>query len=257
MDTNYIISTDGAKIAYHITGQGFPLLLVHGSGHSKELWQNLGWIDSFQNHFTTISIDIRGNGESNKSYDPGFYSIDYILDDIKSVIKASGFHEFCYFGHSYGATIGLQALASQLPIRKAVLASSMFGDRFFKKIVPAWIKEYSSYQDKKKNGELENLKVSEEDLEWIERTDLNLWIAQFKAWTHWNGVSIDQIKSPLAIYSGRNDNKAVLMNLEHNKIELKNHGIEIKIFEELNHSELVTKKDICLPWVIENLLTSS
>jgi hypothetical protein len=47
------------------------------------------------------------------------------------------------------------------------------------------------------------------------------------------------------------------MNLEHNKIELKNHGIEIKIFEELNHSELVTKKDICLPWVIEHLLTSS
>ena len=254
METKYTFSSDGAKIAYSISGHGDPLLLVHGSGHSKELWQTLGWMDAFQNHFTTIAIDIRGNGDSDKSYDPNFYSIDHILTDIESVIKACGFREFCYFGHSYGATIGLQALAKQLPIRKAVLASSMFGDRFFKKIVPSWIKEYSSFNDKKKAGELENLKVSLEDLEWIQNTDLDLWIAQFKAWTHWSGVSIDQIKSPLAIYSGTNDNKAVLINLENNNAELQNHGFEAKIFEALNHSELVTQREICLPWVLEHLL---
>jgi pimeloyl-ACP methyl ester carboxylesterase len=254
LDTNYTLSSDGAKIAYHITGQGKPLLLVHGSGHSKELWQTLGWMDAFQTYFTTIAIDVRGNGDSDKSYDPNFYSIDHILADIERVINACGFRECCYFGHSYGATIGLQALAKQLPIRKAVLASSMFGDRFFKKIVPSWIKEYSSYNDKKKHGVLESLKVSEQDLQWIQNTDLDLWIAQFKAWTHWDGVSIAQIKSPLAIYSGTNDNKAVLINLEKNKIELKNHGIETKIFDTLNHSGLVTQKDVCLPWVLEQLL---
>lgn len=254
MNTYYVRSIDGAKIAYSITGQGAPLLLVHGSGHSKALWQTLGWIDAFKHQFTTIAIDIRGNGESDKSYDPNFYSIDLILADIESVIKASGFQDFRYFGHSYGATIGLQSLAKQLPICKAVLASSMFGDRFFKKIVPSWMKEYSSYNDKKKCGELKHLKATEEDLEWIQTTDLDLWIAQFKAWEHWNGVNIDQIKSPLAIYSGTKDNKAVLINLENNKKELENHGIETKIFEELNHSDLVTQIDICLPWVFEHLL---
>ncbi|MNO08759.1 hypothetical protein D3C81_2315880 [compost metagenome] len=70
-------------------------------------------------------------------------------------------------------------------------------------------------------------------------------------------MNIGQIKSPLAIYSGTNDNKAVLINLENNKTELKNHGIETKIFEALNHSELVTQKDICFPWVMEHLLSFS
>ncbi len=256
MDTYDTFSLDGAKIAYSITGQGAPLLLVHGSGHSKELWQALGWIEAFQDYFTTIAIDIRGNGDSDKSYDPDFYSIDHILTDIEMVMKACGFQEFYYFGHSYGATIGLQALAKQLPIRRAVLASSMFGDRFFQKIVPSWIKEYSSYHEKKKLGELENLKVSKEELEWIQSTDLELWIAQFKAWKNWSGVSIEQIKSPLAIYTGTKDNKAVLNNLENNKTELDYHGIEIKIFEALNHFELVTKKNICFPWVIDHLISS-
>ncbi|HHV09534.1 MAG TPA: alpha/beta hydrolase [Clostridiales bacterium] len=254
MDTNYTFSSDGAKIAYSITGSGEPLLLVHGSGHSKELWLELGWIDAFQPHFTVIALDIRGNGGSDKSYDPDFYSINRILEDIQCVIKACGFHEFNYFAHSYGATIGLQALAHQLPVRKAVLASAMFGDRFFKKIVPAWIKEYGSFNDKKKAGELGNLKVSSEELDWIQSTDLDLWIAQFQAWKHWKGVSIDQIKSPLAIYSGTKDNKAVLINLENNKAVLENHKINTKVFDGLGHSELVTKRELCYPWVMENLI---
>ncbi len=253
MDTKYIISSDGARIAYHVTGHGAPLLLVHGSGHSKELWQALGWIEAFKNHFTTIALDLRGNGESDKSYDPNFYSIDHILADMEHVLSACGFREFYYFGHSLGATIGLQALAAQLPIQSAVLASSMFGDRFFKKIVPSWIKEYSSYIDMKKNRELESLKLSEKDLEWLKGADLELWMAQFEAWKNWNGISIEQIKSPLAIYSGTKDNKAVLINLQKNESKLNDHGIETKIFDNLDHSELITEIDLCFPWVMEHL----
>lgn len=253
MDTKYIISSDGARIAYHVTGHGAPLLLVHGSGQSKELWQTLGWVDAFKNHFTTIALDLRGNGESDKSYDPHFYSIEHILADMEHVLSACGFREFYYFGHSLGATIGLQALAAQLPIQKAVLASSMFGDRFFKKIVPSWIKEYSSYIDKKRNGKLEGLKLSEEDIAWLKGADLELWMAQFKAWEKWDGISIEQIKSPLAMYSGTKDNKAVLIHLQKNEPELLHHGIETKIFENLNHSELITAIDLCFAWVMEHL----
>jgi len=47
MESKYIISTDGAKIAYNVSGNGFPLVLVHGMGSNKEMWINRGWVEIF------------------------------------------------------------------------------------------------------------------------------------------------------------------------------------------------------------------
>lgn len=38
MKSKYIISTNGAKIAYNVFGKGSPLVLVHGMGSNKEMW---------------------------------------------------------------------------------------------------------------------------------------------------------------------------------------------------------------------------
>ncbi len=61
MQSKFIISTDGAKIAYQVFGKGSPLVLVHGMGTNKEMWVDRNWIEIFQNHFTVITIDIRGH----------------------------------------------------------------------------------------------------------------------------------------------------------------------------------------------------
>jgi pimeloyl-ACP methyl ester carboxylesterase len=68
MDTKYVISTGGTKIAYSIIGKGPALLLVHGGagGYDKSLWINTKWIDKLKEHFLIITPDIRGYGESDK-----------------------------------------------------------------------------------------------------------------------------------------------------------------------------------------------
>ncbi|MDF2589090.1 MAG: hypothetical protein K0S41_2931 [Anaerocolumna sp.] len=252
IETNFII-IDGTQIAYTVCGSGDPIILIHGAGRNKEIWEKFGWVEALKEYFTVIAIDIRGYGESDKSYSPDFYHIDKILNDITSIIKANGFNEFYYFGHSYGATIGLQAIAKGLPIKKAVLASAAFGDQFFKVTVPIWIDEYTKMNDAKNKNEFHRLNLSNEDIEWMKENDLEVYLAQFKSWHTWTGVKMEQVNVPLAIYTGTNDNKDVLEGIKNNTGEMEHYHIKTMIFTGLNHAELVEKKDVCLNWILEFL----
>lgn len=254
MESKYIISTDGAKIAYNVSGNGFPLVLVHGMGSNKEMWINRGWVEIFEKYFTVITIDVRGNGESDKSYDSNFYSINNILDDIDMVVRECGFNEYNYFGHSYGATIGLQLCRHNKHIKRIVCAGTTFGNIFFKEIVPQWTNEYENFVLRKKNNALNELNLSKEDLEWVEKTDLELTISEFKAWNNWEGIEAKEIKTNLAVYSGTKDNPQVLENLNINENEIKKNNIALKIFEDLDHVDLVGKVNIVSPWVLDFLL---
>jgi pimeloyl-ACP methyl ester carboxylesterase len=254
MKSKYITSSDGAKIAYNVYGEGYPLILVHGMGENKELWVDTNWVKKLKDYFTVITIDIRGNGESDKSYDPNFYSVTNILNDIDIIMKECGFNEYNYLGHSYGATIGLQLCKHNRKINRLVCGGTTFGNKFFKEIVPEWISKYEDYNLIKKNNTLNDLELSKEDVEWIGKTDFELAIAQFKAWNHWEGVDVKDIKTSLAMYSGTNDNPHVLENFEAIKNQTQKNNITLKIFEDLNHTELVSKVDIVSPWVLDFLL---
>ena len=129
---SYIVSNNNAKIYYNTFGSGSALLLAHGMGNTKEIWNETGWIDILKNHFTVIPFDIRGNGESSKSYEPSFYSSDNILNDINNLVTHLGFTKFNYFGHSYGATIGLQLCKYNNNLEKCICAGTSFGDLFFR-----------------------------------------------------------------------------------------------------------------------------
>lgn len=254
MNSKFILSSDGAKIAYNVFGRGFPLVLVHGMGANKEMWVERKWVEIFEKYFTVITIDIRGNGESDKSYDSNFYSINNIIDDINIIVKECGFNNYNYFGHSYGATIGLQLCKQTTNIKRVICAGTTFGDKFFKEIVPEWIEEYENFGIRKKNNTLNELDLSKEDIEWIEKTDFDLSVAQLKAWNNWEGVDIKDIKTNLAVYSGTKDNPHVLENLNNNKIEIQKNNIDFKIFENLNHTDLVSNVNMVSPWVLDFLL---
>jgi len=247
----YITSNDGAKIAYSIYGNGPALVLAHGMGAKKEMWKEYGWVDVLRDKFTIICIDIRGNGESDKSYESEFYSLQNILNDIKSVVSQCGFSEYNYFGHSYGATIGLQLWKYDSNIRKVICGGTTFGDEFFKQVVPEWIIEYKELSHKKENNELEDL--SEDDREWIKKTDINLILAQLKAWNSWTKVDPNEGKTALAIYSGSNDNPRVLENLEKNEKAIKENNIKFKIFDGLDHKDLVRNIEKVSPWTLNFL----
>lgn len=254
LDTYHVISSDGAKIAYTVSGSGPALLLVHGVGRNKSMWVSRGWIDILKNHFTAVAVDIRGHGESDKAYEPGFYSIENILRDFELVIKECGFNEYSYFGHSYGATLGLQACKYKKKIRKMVCAGTSFGDHFFKSDVPKWISEYEEINLKKKSGRLNESGLSDEEMKWAESNDLDLSIAQLRAMNKWQGVEVEDIDIPLAIYTGTKDNPLAVESLSLNEDKMQQRNIRYKVFDKLNHVELVSSIGVVSPWVLDFLL---
>ena len=64
--THFVTSKDGTRIAYDVAGSGPAVILLHGGGQNRQAWHGTGYVDRLAKEFTVITIDIRGNGESDK-----------------------------------------------------------------------------------------------------------------------------------------------------------------------------------------------
>lgn len=102
-------------IACHFTGDGPPLLLVHGTSADHTRWASV--IGQLAARWTTYAVDRRGRGASS---DAATYSIESEFDDVAAVIDAIG-EEVNVIGHSYGAVCSLEAALRTTGVRRLVL----------------------------------------------------------------------------------------------------------------------------------------
>lgn len=102
-----VISHDGTTIAYDKKGQGPLLILVLGALNKRGSGKKLA--ELLADHFTVISYDRRGRGDSADTLP---YSTDREVEDIDALITALGGSAYLY-GHSSGAILALMA-AQQL-----------------------------------------------------------------------------------------------------------------------------------------------
>jgi len=101
-----------------ITGQGQPLVLIHGLFGSYE---NLGVIArALQHDFQLINIDLRNHGRS-----PRADRMDYpqMADDVLETLDSLGIAQSPVLGHSMGGKVAMQmALSSPARVSKLILA---------------------------------------------------------------------------------------------------------------------------------------
>ncbi len=69
MNPAFAISADGCRIAYDVSGAGTPILVLHGGGHTRKNWHAADYVDRLKSDFKVITMDIRGNGESDQPTD--------------------------------------------------------------------------------------------------------------------------------------------------------------------------------------------
>jgi pimeloyl-ACP methyl ester carboxylesterase len=110
-----VTSADGTPIAYWPSGQGPPLVLVHGTSVDHTSFQ---WLQPLlAPHCTLYLLDRRGRGGSG---DVPSYAIEREFEDVATFVDTIG-GPVDLLGHSYGATVALGAARLARNLRKLVL----------------------------------------------------------------------------------------------------------------------------------------
>jgi pimeloyl-ACP methyl ester carboxylesterase len=111
----HISSTDGTRIAFHRSGHGQPLILVHGTAGDHSRWDVLA--EHLTDHFTLYAMDRRGRGSSD---DGNEYSIEQEYEDIAALADSIG-EPVNLYGHSLGAFCALGGAPIIPNLRRLVL----------------------------------------------------------------------------------------------------------------------------------------
>jgi pimeloyl-ACP methyl ester carboxylesterase len=130
------VKANGININYDQQGTGEPLILIPylSAEHACYAFQ----VAEYAKHFTCISVDLRGTGDSDKP--AGVTSSELFADDIAAFMQAVGIPRAHISGLSLGAATGLW-LAAKYPDRvKSLSLHSGWpkSDSFLKTVVEGW-----------------------------------------------------------------------------------------------------------------------
>jgi len=115
-------SFDGVKIYYEVKGNGKPVVLVHGFVVNGESWKKSALYNDLLNRgYKVITMDLRGNGKSDKPHDPASYANDAEAKDIMGLLTMLGIKQYDVVGYSRGSIITARLLVLDKRISKAVM----------------------------------------------------------------------------------------------------------------------------------------
>ena len=113
-----------AEIAYFDTGEGEPIVLVHGFASNKEVnWVNPSWVSTLTRAGRrVIALDNRGHGASSKLYDPAAYGAPIMAEDVRALLDYLRIERADVMGYSMGARItAFLAVNHPARVRSAVI----------------------------------------------------------------------------------------------------------------------------------------
>ena len=128
----------GCRFAYRIDGSGPPLIVIQGVGARGVVPNPL--TGQLTKHFTCLSFDSRGIGESQPEGKP--LSAAQMADDALALINHVGWASAHVMGHSFGGLIALQlTLENQARVRSLALLCSFARGKGVGRISPRllWI----------------------------------------------------------------------------------------------------------------------
>jgi pimeloyl-ACP methyl ester carboxylesterase len=111
----FLLAKDGTRIAFEKTGQGAPLVLVHGTTADHTRWAPV--LEPLGERFTVYAVDRRGRGASS---DTQPYAIEREFEDISALVDSIK-EPVNLLGHSYGAICSLEAALLTKNLHRLIL----------------------------------------------------------------------------------------------------------------------------------------
>ena len=97
----HVSTQDGTRVAYHAHGDGPALVLLAGQSNSHHWWD--GVRQDFEKDHTTICLDYRGTGDSDKPDQP--YSTREFAGDLLAVLDDLDVDRADVYGTSMGGRV--------------------------------------------------------------------------------------------------------------------------------------------------------
>jgi len=117
-------NVNGVKLSYRVYGTGFPVILIHGYGAKKEIWNPQ--IVELRKKYKVITFDIRGTGESDR---PNMhYTMKMLAEDVNGLTDSLQIEKAHIVGRSFGGMIAQNfTLLFPQKVEKLVLIATNYG----------------------------------------------------------------------------------------------------------------------------------
>lgn len=248
-ETRFVKSRDGARIAYDVSGSGPGVVLLHGGGQTRRVWHERGYVDRLRGQFTVITVDLRGNGESDQPTTMDAYVIDRLREDVLAVADAAGAKQFVVWGFSYGANIG-RYLASQ---SDRVLAMVYIGIPFgaatpgaFGQMILDLRAKWGPVVDDQKEGRLDLSSLSDADRAEWQRRNIPLALAWLSAMLEYKPVEPRDMRCPTLWLVGTK-NEVAIESARAYEDALAGTKVSLELVDGLTHADELDRTDRVFP----------
>lgn len=150
------------ELAYTKSGNGEPLILLHGNGEDHTIFDKL--IELYSSDFTVYAIDTRGHGESGGKE----ASYEIFASDLEEFIKSLNLVNPSVIGFSDGGITALISAINGVNFKKmAILGANIFPKGLKRSVRFMYKLAYSLSHDERINMMLKEPDISPEELNRI------------------------------------------------------------------------------------------
>ncbi|MBO0470507.1 alpha/beta hydrolase [Enterococcus sp. DIV0242_7C1] len=139
-----MINVNGTELFYTKSGQGEPMLLLHGNGEDHHIFDRLS--QKLQKKFTVYAIDSRNHGKSAQTEQ---YDYERMADDIIDFIDVSKLEKVNIVGFSDGAILAILMGIKKLSClnKLALLGANTSPDQLKPEIFDHIVEKYEETKD--------------------------------------------------------------------------------------------------------------
>ena len=186
---------------------------------------------------TVITVDIRGNGNSDKPTLREAYATDRLCEDLIAVAEDCALKEFKIWGYSYGANIGRYLAAQSDRVERIAILGIPFGPGAtggFRKSLEETIPRWEGFLEAKRNGSIKMSELDEMEIEHLESSSMKLDVARFGAILDWDDIEPADLRCP-ALWLVGSENVSAMDSVREYETRLRGTQIELMLLPGLDH----------------------
>lgn len=261
------VETNGVETHYEVTGDGPPIVFIHGATSDRQLWKPV--IERLSNEYRCIAYDVRGHGRTGGS-DRDEYSVELFADDLHELVTKLGLDAPILFGLSLGGMIAQTYAVRHGDSLRAMVVSgaptpelSGLGERLFRVTMPRVITppiKLVGYQrmlsainwvqlqlfDEEAAGDLDEIdRIRDEEPEMTTEEVIKLFGALRSF--HLGSLPLESIDVPTLALVG--EREIEMMHYHHDVLGDRVSDVRTKVIPEAGHNAHVDNPD----WIAEEV----